>query len=759
MNEIAFYKKGIKEKYSVKINEYVAADEANEETVFTLCNGYMGIRGALSLGGRLSEAGTFIAGFFDKKEKEESEAVCGLTIKNKAITPAYAIIPDGNIAEISIDGEKFDTMNCRVFDFERTLDLLRGFSVDSYSLENRRGKILRVKTMNFVFKSSYHEAFIRTEITPVNFEGDITVTFKNSLNTNPQYIPRLRDYICATALEDTSEEDGVLKLNARVFETGEKIYMLARTQGDGKREVEEEKNGINEIFAFKCAVGKTYAFDKRFAYFTSRDNRKAKFSAKSNGCLIDEHFEFYEKAWERALIDIDGDDEVLKGVLWNAFNLIQLEYPENADISIAATGLHGQGYFGHAFWDTEIFMLPFYLATCPQEAKSLLEYRYKRLDEAREIAKSRGFSGAEFPWTSAYTGADVTPPDWDRCAKRQIHISADVAYAFRNYYVQTGDYEFYKNCGIETIIETAKFFASRAVLKDDGKYHLLDVIGPDEYNIHADDNFYTNFMTRYNIREALSAMEELKQTDEAEYKRIAAKTQYEEYNPLLKKVSENMAFPKTKDGVIEQYDGFFNLKDNGAIERDENGMPKNKNYVYASDIQVLKQADTVMTLYLFPDEFDEKTQKATFDYYEKRCNHGSSLSPSIHAIVGLRNGFKDHAYSFLRLTALLDLNNMHLDKNLHEGLHTACAGGTWGAMVYGFGGIEFKRGDLHINPIIPDKWNSFSYRFTNKGVNYLVEVEKDKFSVIADKDTEYFVKGEKTIAKKGELKQWKNIKK
>ena len=274
MREIAFYEKDIKEKYSVKINEYVAADEANKETVFTLCNGYMGIRGALSLGGRLSEVGTFIAGFFDKKEKEESEAVCGLTIKNKAITPAYAIIPDGNFAEISTDGEKFDTMNCRVFDFERTLDLLRGFSVDSYSLENKSGKILRVKTMNFVFKSSYHEAFIRTEIMPVNFDGEIVVTFKNTLNTYPQYIPRLRDYICATVLAGTSEENGVLKLNARVFETSEKIYMLARTQGDGKRKVEEEKNGINETFVLNAESGKIYAFEKRFAYFTSRDNCK-----------------------------------------------------------------------------------------------------------------------------------------------------------------------------------------------------------------------------------------------------------------------------------------------------------------------------------------------------------------------------------------------------------------------------------------------------------------------------------------------------
>lgn len=757
MDEIAIFEKGIKEKYGIVLNEYQAADEANKETIFTLCNGYMGIRGALSLGGRFSEAGTYIAGLFDKKEKEESEAVCGLTIKNKAITPALAIVPDGNLADITAGGEKFDAMNCRVLNFKRTLDLLRGFTVDSYLLESKSGKILGVKAMNFVFKSSYHEAFIRTEITPVNFDGEIIATFKNTLNQNPQYIPRLRDYICATVLKDTCCSGESVRLNAEVFETGEKIYMLAKTLGDGERVAETDKNGINEKFILRAEKGKTHSFNKRFAYFTSRDKCEISFSKKSDNQLIDEHFEFYKNARKRAAIDIDGDDEVLKGVLWNAFNLIQLEYPEYSDVSIAATGLHGQGYFGHVFWDTEIFMLPFYLATCPQEAKALLEYRYKRLGEAREIAKSRGYLGAEFPWTSAYTGADVTPPDWDRCAKRQIHISADVAYAFHNYYVQTNDYEFYKNCGIETIVETAKFYASRAQKGDDGKYHLLDVIGPDEYNIHADDNYYTNFMAKYNISEALSAMKTLKETDEEEYARIAEKTQFEKHENLLETVEKNLAFPNTKNGVIEQYNGFFRLKDNGAIERDENGMPKNKNYVYASDVQVLKQADAVMALYLFPDEFDEQTQKATFDYYEKRCNHGSSLSPSIHAIVGLRNGFKEHAYSFLRLTALLDLNNMHLDKNLHEGLHTACAGGTWCAVVYGFGGVQIKGGKLHIAPTLPEKWNSFSFCFTNKGVNYSVKADKNGFEIVADGDAEYYVFGEKIKARKGEIKQWKNF--
>ena len=455
--------------------------------------------------------------------------------------------------------------------------------------------------------------------------------------------------------------------------------------------------------------------------------------------ILQSHFDYWESEWKKTNVEIEGDNEVLRGIRWNVFNLTQLGNKED-DISISATGLHGQGYFGHIFWDTEIFMLPFYLATNPEVAKNLLMYRYKRLDKARKIAKNRALEGAAFPWTSTATGEDVTPPDWERCANRQIHISGDVSYAFHNYYMQTGDFEFYKNYGIEVIVETAKFYASKAEKGQDNKYHILDVIGPDEYNIHANDNYYTNHLVAWNIKEALFSMENLEKEDKALFEEIKNKVSWNEsVKEKLSDVLENLAYPKTLNNVNEQYDGFFKQKDPGEMPRDEYNMPLNKNYQYDGDVQILKQADVVMMHYLFPEDFSEDVKRESFKYYEKRCNHGSSLSPSIHCITGLRNGFGKHAYSYLYLTALLDLKNLHLDKNLHEGLHTACAGGTWAATVYGFGGIEIKGGDLHINPRLPEKWGSLKFAFINKGANLKISVYKDKFEVIADKNTEIFV--------------------
>lgn len=741
-------------KAVVRTNDPIE-NEAAEETVFTLSNGYLGVRGSVAFDCANKENGTFIAGLFDKEEKGEANEVCGLTLKNKAITPAYAIVPDSNLMRIEADGLPFDLLNCECLSAQKTLDMQRGIVVFCHTLKNADGKVITVRVMNVVSKTRKHDVLYKAEIVAENFDGAVSVAFCNVLCQNPQYIPRLKDYISCTRLNDVSQKDGEVRLLAKVAETGDEIVLLSRTIGDGEKKTLYSENGVDEWFRIDAKRGQTYSFVKRAAYFSSHDNDVREISPVDEETLLAEHFAFWRDAWEKADVEICGDDELQQGLRWNIFNLIQLENVGDSDVSISATGLHGQGYFGHAFWDTEIFMLPFYLATEPKEAKTLLKYRYDRLNEARNLAQQCGCQGAKFPWTSAYTGADVTPPDWERCANRQIHISGDIAYAFYNYYVHTGDRAFFDACGVEVIVETAKFYASKAVKGADGKYHLFDVIGPDEYNIHADDNYFTNHLVKWNVATAVSAMAELKARDEERYAAVAQKTGYDEdMAKRLSSVAENFAFPQTREGVCEQYNGFFSLKDDGPIERDESGMPKDKKYVYASGSQVLKQADVVMMHYLFPDDFSAEVQKASFDYYEKRCNHGSSLSPSIHCVVGLRNGFKDHAYSFLRLTALLDLKNMHLDKNLHEGIHMACAGGTWSAAVYGFGGMRIKNGELHFDPILPDKLSKLKYACAFCGVSYRVEVEKGAFSVVADRDSHYYVGGKQVVCAANERKRF-----
>lgn len=751
MKSIAFYRETCKSGYTFIVNQYRAEEALNEETLFTLSNGYLGLRGATELPALEKDAATYLAGIYDKKETEEKAANRGV-VKNKAITPAYATVPDCNLFSVSANGEEFDFINGKIFCYERILDMKRGLLFNEYGIESACGKRLSVKTMGLVSKADRHLVFFKTEITPLNFEGNLAVSFKNELFGHAKEIRRLKDYISRTKLIGAGKSGKNCFLEAEVSETKSKIFLETRTSGAGERIVARTQNGADERFILSVAAKKTFSFEKRAAFYTSRDASEPIFlTSETEEKIVSEHTKKWGELWENADVKIDGDEEVQIALRWNIFNLLQLAAPEDPDVSISATGLHGQGYFGHVFWDTEIFMIPFYLAALPQETKSLLLYRYRRLNEARKLAKKDGYRGARFPWTSAYTGSDVTPPDWAESANREIHISGAVAYAMHNYYMQTGDEEFYKTAGVETITETAKYYASRAVKDKKGKYHLLDVTGPDEYNIHVNDNYYTNYLAAWNMREAAAAAEWLKTEDAEAYSRLCRATGFnEETGKFLRNVAGNMFFPPVKENVCEQFDGFFALKDPGEIPRDEYGMPKDRKRIFDSGLQELKQADVVMLFYLFPDDFPKEIQKASFAYYEKRCKHGSSLSPSIHCVTGLRNGFGDRAYGYLYLTALLDFKNLHLDKNLFEGIHIACSGGAWAAAVYGFGGLNAGGAELSFDPVLPEKWKSLTYSAQHRGVTYKVNVTKERIQVIADKNTAITVLGRRYELKAGE---------
>ena len=753
VSRIAEYKKSISKEWSIVIDKYSVGEEANEETLLTLCNGYAGCRGSVELPSMNKQQAVYLAGVYDKPDRTDHSEVFGLTIQNKAITPSYAIAPVYNLVEIYVDGNRIDIANCTVKKYQRCLDMKRGILLSEYHLEDCKGRVTVIETVNMLSKVEQHLAIMKLELTAVNYSGNISVRFINKQSTDPQYIPRIKDYTSKTDILEMGPANQSVYLNGRVSETGIDLLLNAQTISEEEKYIERDFNSISEVFIKSIRENQTLSFSKYVCIYTGRDTENPLESAKSalkkyieiGECkLFQSHFDYWARSWSLADVEVKGDDEAQLGIRWNIFNLIQLGTEHDDNSSISATGLHGQGYFGHVFWDTEIFMLPFYLATNLDVAKNLLLYRYNRLDAARELAAEKGFQGAKFPWTSTWKGYDVTPPDWERCANRQIHISGDVAYGFSNYLTWTGDMEFYTNYGVEVIVETAKLYASRATKSDDGKYHILDVIGPDEYNIHADDNYYTNNLAVWNMKRAISDMTMLKEDNTEAYQRIAEKTGWnEEVEKRLVDVAENMAFPVTKDNVNEQYSGFFMLKNPDEIMRDEYYMPVDREYQYDAGTQVLKQADVVMMQYLFPDEFSEEVKKASFEYYEKRCNHGSSLSPSIHCIAGIRAGFSKNAYGYLVLTALLDLKNLHLDKNLKEGIHAACAGGTWAAMVYGFGGVNITKNQIHINPVLPDQWNTIQFSFMFRNAIFKVRISKDEMTIRteADESQKIYIKG------------------
>lgn len=703
--------------WTIQRNQYLSDQEQHTESIFTMTNGYYGCRANLELPSANRFPSVCIAGVYDKPDVADCSDAFGLTIKNKAITPAYAIAPLWNLVEITVDGEPLDFMNASIDAFSRTLDMQRGLLISQYKLTTPDGKTTQLTFLSAALLHERNHFVMQCELEPLNYSATVHIAFILEQPDQPFYLPRIKDYVSQTELLSTEEHNGNVLLTSQVRQTGEPLKLASSTRmmnPAATRQVRQRQRGIAETFTFTAEAGTRYTFE-RIAAITHGE-ATPQVSNQSIVELLEAHTHAWNAKWQKLDFSFAGDDKLLQGLRWSMFSLHALGNELTPDYSISATGLHGPGYFGHVFWDTEIFILPFFLLSDPQIAKNLLLYRYQRLDAARQVAIEHGFKGAKFPWTSTRDGYDVCPPDWERCGKRQIHISGDIAYAFQNYLDWTGDQDFFDECGVEVIVETARFYRSKMTEGDDGKLHILDIIGPDEYNIHADDNAYTNFLAQWNLRRAVSAMQELASTRPELHQPLADRLQWSDAEAAeLLASAERIAFPRLRDGVCEQYQGFFDLKDPGAIPRDENNMPLEKQHSYDQGYQIIKQADAVMLHYLFPHEFDRSTQAATFDYYEKRNNFGSSLSPSISCIMGLRLGLAEHAYGYFRLTSRLDIDDLHIDKSSHEGIHAACTAGSPLCAFLGFAGLQIKDGHVTTKPTIPDAWSKLKFHFQFRG--------------------------------------------
>jgi kojibiose phosphorylase len=415
---------------------------------------------------------------------------------------------------------------------------------------------------------------------------------------------------------------------------------------------------ITENLEVEAKEGKSYEIVKLSVLVSSRENVEDIFKssisklerAKELGVerLLSEHIEEYDKLWDVAKLEVIGDEVADRSLKFNVFHLLSMANPEDEHVSLGAKGLHGEGYKGHVFWDTEIFMLPFYIYTNPKAARSMLMYRYNLLDAARENAKKNGYKGAQFPWESADTGQEETPKwGYDYLGKPvriwtgdiEYHISSDIAFAVLEYVRATDDIEFLLNYGAEIVIETARFWASICKYnKEKDRYEINDVIGPDEFHEHCNNNAYTNYLAKWNLEKASELLTFLEENYPGHFERLVKKINLSEDEPLnwLKVASKIYISYHSETKLIEQFEGYFNLKDFVIEEYDSNNMPvwpKGVELDKLNDYQLIKQADVVMLLYLLGDQFDEEVMKINYDYYEKRTMHKSSLSPSIYALM------------------------------------------------------------------------------------------------------------------------------
>lgn len=722
---------------------YNPKENLKYESLFCMANGYMGTRGAHEEGSHISIPATYIHGVFDRSETFMRELVN---------------VPNYLGLKIYHDKELLGIENCEILEYTRTLDMKQSILVKHLKLRDCYGKETLIEGIRFLSRSNHHLAGIRLYITPLNYEGILEV--ENSVDgsvINFCDAPRFKVKHTEITENDSMGARGAyigVKTRDKGLHLG--VGSSIRIQNAKGEAIITNKhfNKFGEVALefndFKALQGETYTITKYSAIYTERDVPKHLIKETTQNAIlkfIETTFErelaksidVYSKMWDLADIKIVGDDDLNQAIRFNIYHLMSTASESDDTVNIGAKLLHGEEYGGHAFWDTEIFMLPFFTYVFPSTAKNLVSYRYHLLGAARKNAIEHGYVGAKFPWESADDGMEQCP-DWTidpdgTCypcyvAKYEHHVSAAVAYGVYNYFRATGDIQFLHQKGLEILLETARFWVSRSHYnEEDDRFEIHDVTGPDEWHEPVNNNLYTNFLAKWNIELGINLLNNLELTYPSIYEDLTNRLcLYKEELKRWEACAKKIYLPSKQDSkLLEQFEGYFKLQDIVIEEYDENDWPKRPlalRTTRARHTQIIKQADVVMLMHLLGDSFDMETKVVNYHYYEKRTLHGSSLSPSIYAIMGLRVGDDSKAYRYLRRAAFLDL--LDLQKNTREGIHAANCGGVWQTIVFGFAGMQLNEtGDISFNPNLPKHWEKLQFKVTIRGQLMRVTITKE----------------------------------
>ena len=448
--------------------------------------------------------------------------------------------------------------------------------------------------------------------------------------------------------------------------------------------------------------------------------------------------EYMQKLWKNADIEIEGDTKLQQGIRFNLFHIMQ-SAARDGKTGMGAKGLSGEGYEGHYFWDTEMYVIPVFVYTNPELAKSLLDYRYNTLNEARDRAKILGhIKGALYPWRTI-NGKEAST--YFPLGTAQYHINADIAYAFKLYVDSTGDYDYLIDKAAEVLCETARVWADVGCFAEsrDNKYCICAVTGPDEYNAIVDNNFYTNLMARENIKDALWALDKIKELNEGAYNNLIDKLGIESDElELWKKIADNMYFPYDKKREIYPLDDGFMIRkpwDDSKIPEDKRHLLyENYHPLFIFRQRMSKQADAILGMYLHSNLFTTEELKRNYDFYQEVTLHHSSLSTCIFGILASQVGYHEEAYTYFSQSARMDLDDYH--NNFYAGIHAANMAGTWQGIVNGFAGLRTNKGVLEFNPTIPTNWNGYRFKVSYKGRVIDIHIRHDEIKITLLKGSE-----------------------
>ncbi|WP_175773125.1 glycoside hydrolase family 65 protein [Paraburkholderia phenazinium] len=680
--------------------------EASRGARFAISNGFLGVRGARAIhrGGRwVDTSRTLVAGLFDTPDDEQA-------------IPGLVATPDWLQVRISLQGEPLVHRPGDGESQRRILDMRRGTLITEDRLSNASDVGVRLRSLHIV---SLDQRAIGLQLLQLEIEqGEVEVTLNASFEG------------LDIGLVSERVEPGLGVWH--VISTGKRLAIAVglTLQIDGQEVPANRTGPFHWSWCWKSQRGQIGSLERIVAMTRSEtENADAGQQARAALCVARElgwsdvmaaHERAWVARWEGSDVTIEGDPAAQQALRFALYHLNGAANPADERVSIAARALTGDDYRGHVFWDTEIYLLPFYILTWPEAARALLMYRFRTLDGARAKAAGMGWRGALYAWESADTGAETSPlkvigPDRKvvnvRCGEQEQHISADVAYAVWQYWQATGDEIFLRDAGAEILLETARFWSSRAQVDADGHCHIRGVIGPDEYHESIDDNAFTNVMARWNIRRALEVAallcERWPQTWESLSGSLGLEDgELKQWRSIADTIVTGLD-PST--GLFEQFAGFFALE---YIDLDDYpGRSVPMDVVLGRErtqkSQVVKQADVVALLVLLPEEFPGDSGAKNFDYYARRCGHGSSLSRAMHGIVAGRLGRSEVALDFFRGTSAIDLEDSQA--SIDGGVHIAGLGGIWLMAVFGFGGLSLHSDHLALDPKLPSGWKTLAF--------------------------------------------------
>ncbi|YCK81763.1 glycoside hydrolase family 65 protein [Arthrobacter sp. D3-18] len=714
------------EPWKLVENIHVPGDEGTLETLFALGNGHLGIRGSHSTAGDGELPGTFINGFHEIWDIKHAENAYGFARTGQRIV----YVPDANNFTVSIDGEALSLAESTVLDYHRSVDFSTGVYEESITWACRSGATVTTVERRAVGFDSRGCLGLELSLTADrDVSADITSGVVNRqdqpVEDHSVHDPRRSGRHAGRVLLPLHLQgtDGSLRLAWETSESRQRVAMAVDHWISAEGQpfetlVAEDESSVRYVLAIH--EGDTFRLEKSVSYVVAgssdAEDRGESLAAEAEANLVSfsdilaQSKAHYAEYWTTADISIGGQPEMQQAVRWGLFQLAQATARAGV-AGIPAKGVSGSGYEGHYFWDQEVYLLPYLTYTNPCGARKVLESRHAMLPDARVRAKELSVDGALFPWrtingleASAYYAAGTA----------QFHIAAAIAFAANRYQWASGDDTFRGELGADLLIETARMWASLGFFGKDGMFHIHGVTGPDEYTAVVNDNLYTNVMARFNLRAAAALEHEGIAETERMVWRQAAERMSLPYDPHLEVFSQDNDFM-----TLEPWDW--------NTPKSKYPLLLNFHPLVIYRHQVLKQADTVLAMFLQWQDFTAEEKQRAFDFYDPITTGDSTLSACVQGIMAAEVGYGDVALKHFTEALFIDLDNSH--GNTIDGVHIASTGGIWSSLVCGFAGMRDQGEVLRFDPRLPSEWEGLSFRLKVQGRLLAVDLSQGSIAL------------------------------